>query len=189
MLKSKNSCLYQRKKVQNLKREEKKRKKRKKRKMSREKIGARSHCHFSQPKVHSSYFLHSLFISVLLNFFLSFFLSIFLSFCLLLCIFTSFWVNLLEILFLCCFQTFLFALDFCFFFCLPPGFLLVVGPTEPWWSLLHLAQPLPSSYWAGTDLWLYPKLITLCIVHRDGVTIQIIIFIAWRGQVSMNEYS
>ena len=33
-----------------------KKKKRKKRKMSREKIGARSHCHFSQPKVHSSSF-------------------------------------------------------------------------------------------------------------------------------------
>ena len=28
-----------------------------------------------------------------------------------------------------------------FFFCLPPGFLPVVGPTERWWSLWHLAQP------------------------------------------------
>ena len=27
------------------------------------------------------------------------------------------------------------------FSCLPPGFLPVVGPTERWWSLLHLVQP------------------------------------------------
>ena len=28
-----------------------------------------------------------------------------------------------------------------FFSCLPPGFLSVVGRTEQWWSLQHLAQP------------------------------------------------
>ena len=33
-----------------------------------------------------------------------------------------------------------------------------------------LGAALLCSSWAGTDLWLYPELITLCIVHRDGVT-------------------
>ena len=41
------------------------------------------------------------------------------------------------------------------------------------WAVLEppkLGAALLCSSWAGTDLWLYPELITLCIVYCDGVT-------------------
>ena len=33
-----------------------------------------------------------------------------------------------------------------------------------------LGAALLRNSWAGTDLWLYPELITVSIVHGDGVT-------------------
>ena len=56
-----------------------------------------------------------------------------------------------------------------FLICLPPGFLPVLGSTEGWYYLQHLARLWSSR--EGSDMWLlYADLIT--IAHRDGVTVR-----------------
>ena len=57
-----------------------------------------------------------------------------------------------------------------FSFCLPPGILPVVGPTERWCCLQHLARPYYVALGQALICGWTQNLITLCIVHRDGVT-------------------
>ena len=49
------------------------------------------------------------------------------------------------------------------------------------------AAPL-CIFWAGTDLWLYPELIKLCIVHRDGVTTIDVLIPLSLGSVELSIY-
>ena len=56
------------------------------------------------------------------------------------------------------------------FFCLSPGFLPVVGPTERWCWLRQLARPCYVALGRALICSWTHNLITLCIVHCDGVT-------------------